>query len=69
MIPIMLASVITGLIVGWWLTLTAATAAMHRSQARMQRRVRYWQAEAERAEKLTRQLIDTAVDELTGQDR
>ncbi len=66
--PIMLASVITGLIVGSWLTLMVATAAMHRSQERMQRKVRYWQAEAKRAEKLTRQRIDTAVDELTGQE-
>ena len=67
--PIMAASVLTGLIVGSWLTLIVAIAAMHRSQERMQRKVRYWQAEAKRAEKLARQPIDAAVDQLTGQGR
>jgi type II secretory pathway component PulJ len=43
------ASLIAGLLAGWWLTLIAATAAISRSQERMQRKVRYWQAETARA--------------------
>ena len=43
------ASLIAGLLAGWWLTMVAATAAMSRSQERMQQKVRYWQAETARA--------------------
>jgi predicted benzoate:H+ symporter BenE len=43
------ASLISGLLAGWWLTMTATTAAISRSQERMQEKVRYWQAEAARA--------------------
>lgn len=46
---IIIASVITGLIVGWWLTMVVATAAMSRSQEHMEKRVRYWQAQEARA--------------------
>ena len=42
------ASVITGVIVGCWLTMVVATAAMSRSQQHMQDKVRYWQARARR---------------------
>jgi len=34
-----------GLFLGWLLTTTFAVAAISRSQERMQRKVRYWQAE------------------------
>lgn len=40
------ASGITGITVGWVAALITASAAMSHSQQRMQRRVRYWQAEA-----------------------
>ena len=46
---IIIASVVTGVIVGWWLTMVIATAAMSRSQEHMEKRVRYWQAQARRA--------------------
>jgi hypothetical protein len=42
------ASLIVGLLAGWWLTMLAATAAISRSQERMQEKVRYWQAETAR---------------------
>ena len=41
-----IASVITGVIVGCWLTMVVATAAMSRSQQHMENKVRYWQARA-----------------------
>jgi uncharacterized membrane protein (DUF106 family) len=44
-----IASVITGVIVGCWLTMVVATAAMSRSQQHMENKVRYWQARARRA--------------------
>jgi outer membrane lipoprotein SlyB len=43
-----IASVITGVIVGCWLTMVVATAAMSRSQQHMENKVRYWQARARR---------------------
>lgn len=43
---IIIASTVTGIIVGCWLTLVIATAAMSRSQEHMQKKVRYWQAQA-----------------------
>jgi hypothetical protein len=46
---IIIASVITGIIVGGWLTLVIATAAMARSQQYMEKRVRFWQAQARAA--------------------
>jgi hypothetical protein len=46
---IIIASVVTGVIVGGWLTLVIATAAMSRSQEHMEKKVRYWQARARRA--------------------
>jgi hypothetical protein len=49
---------ITGAFAGWVLAMVTASAAMSHSQARMQRKVRYWQSEAAlaraRAERLTR---------------
>jgi hypothetical protein len=38
-----IASVITGTIVGCWLTMVVASAAMSRSQQHMENKVRYWQ--------------------------
>lgn len=43
---IVIASIITGTIVGGWLTLVIATAAMSRSQEHMEKKVRYWQDRA-----------------------
>ena len=45
-IIIVAASIVTGLIVGWWLTMVVATTAMSRSQERMEKRVRNWQNRA-----------------------
>ena len=39
----------TGIFVGWVLAMFMASTAMSYSQERMQRKVRYWQAEAARA--------------------
>ncbi len=47
MLPIA-AGFVIGLFLGWLLTKTYAVAAISRSQERMQRKVRYWQAEAAR---------------------
>lgn len=44
-----IASIITGIIVGGWLAMVAASAAMSRSQERMEKRVRYWQTQAREA--------------------
>jgi hypothetical protein len=46
---IIIATSITGIIVGCWLTLVIATAAMSHSQEHMEKRVRYWQARARQA--------------------
>jgi hypothetical protein len=40
------ASVLTGIIVGGWLTMIIAHAAMSRSQEHMEKKVRFWQGEA-----------------------
>jgi hypothetical protein len=56
----MAAAAVIGVLLGFALTATFAAAAMSRSQERMERKVRYWQAEAARAreiaERLARQL-------------
>jgi uncharacterized membrane protein YciS (DUF1049 family) len=43
------AAFIMGLIIGWLLRTVFAVAVISRSQERMQRKVRYWQAETTRA--------------------
>jgi hypothetical protein len=43
-------SFLSGTIGGWWLTMLAVTASISFSQERMERKVRYWQAETARAE-------------------
>lgn len=42
-------SVAVGFALGWVLTMVLNSAAMSRSQERMERKVRYWQAETARA--------------------
>jgi hypothetical protein len=41
----MMGAFLIGLLIGWVLTAIYAVAAISRSQERMQRKVRYWQAE------------------------
>ncbi len=53
---IVVAAIVTGFIAGWCLTVTYAAAAISRSQAKMQRKVGYWQAEARRAQAQAEQL-------------
>jgi len=63
MIAVAVVTAITGMAVGWVLALITASAAMSHSQQRMQRKVRYWQAEAAlaraqvQAERLARKAI------------
>jgi hypothetical protein len=59
------AAIVTGLFLGWWITLTVALAAMSRSQDRMQRKVRYWQTEAGRAQAAAEQLTEAAFEQFT----
>ncbi|HKB29203.1 MAG TPA: hypothetical protein VKD26_00015 [Streptosporangiaceae bacterium] len=66
---IIVAAIATGLLVGWWLTLTVAAAAMSRSQSRMQRKVRYWQAEAGRAKAQAEQLSRAALEQLVAPEK
>lgn len=42
-------AIIMGFVLGWCITLMATSASISRSQERMQRKVRYWQAETVRA--------------------
>ena len=62
-LAITVAAILIGLILGWCVTATIATAAMSRSQERMQRKVRRSQAEAARAKARVRQLIQDTADE------
>ncbi len=66
---IIVAAIATGLLVGWWLTVTVAAAAMSRSQSRMQRKVRYWQAEAGRAKAQAEQLSRAALEQLVAPEK
>ena len=49
-VVIAVASFLSGTIGGWWLTMVVVTASISFSQERMERKVRYWQAETARAE-------------------
>ena len=49
-------SVIMGLVIGWCVTLIVTSASISRSQERMQRKVRFWQAETARARAEANQL-------------
>jgi hypothetical protein len=44
-----LVSIVMGLIIGWCVTAVVTSASISHSQERMQRKVRYWQAETVRA--------------------
>ena len=43
-------SFLLGTLGGWWVTMVVVTASISVSQERMERKVRYWQAETARAE-------------------
>jgi hypothetical protein len=47
---VVVAGVIMGLFLGWCVTMVITLALVSRSQERMQRKVRYWQAETARAQ-------------------
>jgi outer membrane lipoprotein SlyB len=47
---VVVAAVIMGLFLGWCVTTVITLALVSRSQERMQRKVRYWQAETARAQ-------------------
>ncbi len=47
---VVVAGVILGLFLGWCVTMVITLALVSRSQERMQRKVRYWQAETARAQ-------------------
>jgi hypothetical protein len=58
------AALLSGLFLGWLLTQSYTSSAISRSQERMQRKVRYWQAEAARA----REAADLAAERLPSRD-
>lgn len=68
-----LASLVTGLLMGWLLRATLVMAQISRAQERMQRKVRYWQSEAayarQAAERLARHLVAGTVLPGDGPDR
>ncbi len=66
---IIAAAIVTGLVLGWWLTVTVAAAAISHSQARMQRKVRYWQAQARRAQAQEQQLAHSGLEQLVGPEQ
>jgi uncharacterized membrane protein (DUF106 family) len=47
---VVVAGIIVGLFLGWCVTMVITLALVSRSQERMQRKVRYWQAETARAQ-------------------
>jgi hypothetical protein len=49
-VVIAVVSFLSGILGGWWLTMVIVTASISFSQERMERKVRYWQAETARAE-------------------
>ncbi len=49
-VVIAVVSFLSGTLGGWWLTMVVVTASISFSQERMERKVRYWQAETARAE-------------------
>ena len=59
------AALISGLLLGCLLTQSYASSAISRSQERMQRKIRYWQAEAARA----REAADQIARQLSTPDR
>lgn len=57
---VVVAGVIMGLFLGWCVTMVITLALISRSQERMQRKVRYWQAETARAQAEADRLADAA---------
>jgi hypothetical protein len=57
---IVVAGIIVGLFLGWCVTMVITLAVVSRSQERMQRKVRYWQAETARAQAQADRLADAA---------
>ena len=57
---VVVAGVIMGLFLGWCVTMVITLALVSRSQERMQRKVRYWQAETARAQAEADRLAGTA---------
>jgi hypothetical protein len=49
-VVISVVSFLSGTLGGWWLTMVVVTASISFSQERLERKVRYWQAEAARAQ-------------------
>jgi hypothetical protein len=49
-VVIAVVSFLSGTLGGWWLTMVVVTASISFSQERMERKVRYWQAETARAQ-------------------
>jgi hypothetical protein len=47
---VVVAGILVGLLLGWCVTMVITLATVSRSQERMQRKVRYWQAETARAQ-------------------
>ena len=54
-------SFLSGTIGGWWLTMLVVTASISFSQERMERKVRYWQAETARAEEEAERLARAVI--------
>jgi uncharacterized membrane-anchored protein YhcB (DUF1043 family) len=52
------AGLVIGVFLGWLLTTTLAVAAISRAQERMQRKVRYWQAQTASARTKAERLAD-----------
>jgi hypothetical protein len=57
---VVVAGVIMGLFLGWCVTMVITLALVSRSQERMQRKVRYWQAETARAQAEANRLAGAA---------
>jgi hypothetical protein len=60
-VVIAVVSFLSGTIGGWWLTMVVVTASISFSQERMERKVRYWQAETARAEAEAERLARTVI--------
>jgi hypothetical protein len=62
---VVVAGVIMGLFLGWCVTMVITLALVSRSQERMQRKVRYWQAETARAQAEADRLAGAATQRAT----
>jgi hypothetical protein len=68
---VVVAGLLVGLLLGWCVTMVITLATVSRSQERMQRKVRYWQAETARAQAEADRLAGAAASRRmpTGPDR